>query len=144
MRKLLPLVLVAALAASARAHPLLDKCLAFAPPVCGLSDKSPQDEFLSCFEGVTLNVAKPAEAACAEELAHARVHKSCSGDIPKICAGVKPGNNRTMNCLRRNKKNLGKECRNTLRGYDLIAPPATDSGERKKGRNRTGVSAVRC
>ena len=49
-----------------------------------------------------------------------------------------------MNCLRKNKKNLGMDCRKALRGYDLIAPAATGGGERKKWRDGAGVSAVRC
>lgn len=122
---------------------MLDKCVAFAPPVCGLTEKSEADAFLSCFETVKLDPAKAAEAACAEELAHARVHRSCGGDIPKLCGKVKPGGNRTMNCLRRNAKKLSEDCRKDLEAYDGIVLPATKGGERKKGRG-AGVSAVRC
>ncbi len=147
MRKLLLGLFVATLTASARANPMLDKCLPFAPPVCGLTDKSAQDEFLSCFEAVKLDWAKAGPAACAEELAHARVHNACNpADIPKLCAGIKPGENRTMNCLRENTKKLGKECRKALRAYDLIGAPSLDDGLKKKGRrgNHSGVGATRC
>jgi hypothetical protein len=143
MRKLLPVLLLASLASSAPANPMLDKCLSYAPPVCGLTDKSETAAFLSCFEAVTLDAAKPGEGSCAEELAHARVHKSCGADIPKVCAKVKPGGNRTMNCLRRNSKKLSGDCQKELEAYDGIVLPATKGGERKKGRG-AGVSAVRC
>jgi hypothetical protein len=139
MRKLLPALLLASLAVAARANPMLDKCLSFAPPACGLTDKSEADAFLSCFETVTLDASKAFEGSCAEELAHARVHKSCGADIPKVCAKIKPGGNRTMNCLRRNAKSLGRDCRKHLKDYDAIVAP----GERKKG-GGAGVSAVRC
>lgn len=135
------LLLAAALPTAARANPMLDKCLPFAPAACGLSEASSQDDFLSCLKAVKLDAGQPAQAACAEELAHARVHKACAPDIAALCAGVKPGNNRTMTCLRRRVKKAAPACREALGAYDLIAPPA---GERKKGRGGAGVSAVRC
>lgn len=144
MRNLLLSLFVVTLAASARANPMLDKCLPFAPPVCELTDKSDQAEFLSCFTAVKLDAGKAGPAACAEELAHARVHNACNaGDIPKLCAGVKPGENRTMNCLRKNTKKLGADCRKALKDYDAIAAPKPEAGERKKG-HRSGVAATRC
>jgi hypothetical protein len=144
MRKLLLGLFVATLAVSARANPMLEKCLPFAPPVCGLTDKSAQDEFLSCFAAVKLDTGKAGPAACAEELAHARVHNACNtGDIPKLCAGVKPGENRTMNCLRKNEKKLGADCRKALKDYDAIAAPKPEAGGKKKGRH-SGVAATRC
>ena len=123
MRKLLLGLFVATLAASARANPMLDKCLPFAPPVCGLTDKSAQAEFLSCFAAVQLAAGK-------------------AGDIPKLCAGVKPGENRTMNCLRKNTKQLGADCRKALKDYDAIAAPKPEAGGKKKGRH-AGVAATR-
>ncbi|MEQ1919290.1 MAG: cysteine rich repeat-containing protein [Elusimicrobiota bacterium] len=145
MSKLLLGLFVASFAASARANPMLDKCLPFAPQVCGLTEKSTPDEFLSCFETVKLDVKKAGPAACAEELAHARVHNACNtGDIPKLCAGVKPGENRTMNCLRKNRKQLSKDCGKALKDYDALAAPKPEAGEKKKGRGHSGVGAVRC
>lgn len=145
MRKLLLGLLAASLATAARANPMLDECLPFAPAVCGLTDKSAQAEFLSCFETVKLDATKAGPAACAEELAHARVHGACdAGDIPTLCAGVKPGGNRTMSCLRKNEKKLGKDCRKAIKDYDAISNPKSDDGTKKKGRGHSGVAATRC
>ena len=138
MRKALVAALLLA-AAPALANPMLDKCLPVAPPSCGLTDKSAAPDFLSCFESVPLSPKKAAEAACAEELSHARVHAACdAADIPKVCAGVKPGADRVMSCLRKHQKGLGAECRKALKTYDDGA-----GGVRKKSRHG-GVAAVRC
>lgn len=147
MRKLLLCLFTLTLASAVRANPMLEKCLTFAPAVCGLNDKSTQEEFLSCFEPVHLNAKKSAEASCAEELAHARVHKTCDADLPKFCAAVKPGANRTMSCLRKNSKNLSEGCRKALKDYDAIAVPQLDGDSKKDGkrsRRTSGVAATRC
>ena len=148
MMKILLVIFTMAVATTAHANPMLEKCLPFAPAVCGLNDKSSQEEFLACFEPVHLNAKKPAEASCAEELAHARVHAACAADIPKFCVDIKPGANRTMTCLRKNSKTLNLDCRKTLKEYDAIAVPKLDGdskkGERKKGRGHSGVAATRC
>ncbi len=144
MRKLLMGLYVATLAVSAHANPMLDVCMPFAPKVCGLTDKPTQAEFLSCFETVKLDAGKAREAACAEELAHARVHGACdAGDIPTLCAGIKPGGSRTMNCLRKNEKKLGKDCLKALKDYDAIVGPKSGGRSKRKG-GHAGVSAVRC
>ena len=140
MSKLLLGLFVASFAASARANPMLDKCLPFAPQVCGLTEKSTPDEFISCFETVKLDVKKAGPAACAEELAHARVHKACGKtDIPTLCAGVTPGGNRTMSCLKKKFSKLTKPCHDAYGEYMLL-----ENGGKKKGRGHSGVSAVRC
>ena len=141
------------LAVSALATPMLDKCLPFAPKVCALTDASSHDDFLSCFKPVHLDLLKPAEASCAEELAHARVHKACDAtDLPTLCADVKPGDNRVMSCLRKNKKKLGGDCRKALRSYDglqlMNGGDAQKDGDTKKDGHKKGkkgsVAAVRC
>ncbi|MBI5246897.1 MAG: hypothetical protein HY923_06920 [Elusimicrobia bacterium] len=138
MRLWLAAVLLAT-AAPVFANPMLDLCLPLAPEKCALTKDSKESAYLKCFENVMLKVDVPAEKACASELLHARLHKACGKtDIPTLCAGVKPGENRTMNCLAENRKKLGKRCRKTLDEYNLL-----EGGERKKGRH-SAVSAVRC
>ncbi len=134
-------LLLLLLTAPAFANPMLDKCLPFAPAVCGLKDKSAGDDFLACFETVKLDAKKAPEAACAEELTHARVHKDCAADIAKFCSKVKPGENRTMDCLRKNAKKTAPACRKALTDYDAINP--TRGGQKRK-RGGSAVSAVRC
>ncbi len=145
MRKLLAALLLASLAPAANANPMLELCLPLAPKVCALTKESPQDDYLSCFENVMLSVSKPKERACASELLHARVHKACAADITAVCAGVKPGDNRTMSCLGRNKTKLAKPCADAYGEYmKLENSDATKGGMRKKGRGAGGISAVRC
>ena len=70
---------------------------------------------------------------------HARLHLACDKtDIPTVCAGIKPGGNRTMKCLGLHNKDLSKPCKDAYDNYLLL-----EGGERKKGRNGS-VSAVRC
>lgn len=134
-----PLALVFVLAASASANPMLEKCVDFAPKICGLTKDSTQAEFLDCFkEPGSPFIHKPGAAECREELAHARVHAACDAvDVHKVCAGVEPGNGKLMGCLRKNKKKLTKDCREGLRDYDAL-----QSGQKK--RSHAGVAAVRC
>src|SRR4051812_49314943 len=113
MLKLLALVPLLA-ASTALANPMLEKCLPVAPKSCALEEKSDQDAFLKCFEKVELKPSVPAEQACGEELLHAKVHRDCATDIPKVCAGVKPGANRTMDCLRAGREELTPACRKSL------------------------------
>lgn len=130
---------------SASANPMLEKCLALAPKSCALTDTSIADDFLACFDGKVFDPAKPVEAACDEELSHARVHRACDDkDIPALCKGVKPGADRVMTCLRKNSAKLGKDCRNALKSYDLLRGTLEkgNKGERKKG--RYGVASPRC
>ncbi len=144
MRELLAVILMLA-AGTAAANPMLEKCLPFAPASCALTDASTADEFLACFGTKPLIETGKGESACSEELAHARVHKACdANDIPIVCAGVKPGENRTMSCLRKNKKKLSADCLKALKDYDALTSPAAEGGERKKGRGKAGVAAVRC
>lgn len=146
----LPAVVLLLAASPALANPMLTKCLSLAPQICGLDEKSPADAYLSCFAnaGDPKSEAGKAEAACAEELAHARVHKSCDAkDIPAVCAGVKPGNDRMMTCLRKNKAKLGPDCGKALESYDAVAAPAepVTKGKTKARRSKgSAVSAVRC
>jgi hypothetical protein len=144
MRELLAVLLLLA-AGSAVANPMLEKCLPFAPKECALTEASTADNFLTCFGEKKLFIETgKGQGACGEELAHARVHKACdANDIPIVCAGVKPGDNRTMSCLRKNKKKLGADCLKALKGYDALTAPAAN-GERKKGRGHSGVAATRC
>lgn len=129
-------------AVSASANPMLDKCLSFAPKSCALTEASAAADFLGCFDGRVFDPAKPAEAACDEELAHARVHRACDAkDIPGHCKAVEPGNDRVMTCLRKNSAKLGKDCRSALRSYDLLRG-GPGKGRRKKGRH--GVASPRC
>ncbi len=144
MRELLAVTLLFA-AGSAAANPMLQKCLPFAPATCALSEASTADDFLACFGKKALIDTGKGQGACSEELSHARVHKACdANDIPIVCAGIKPGDNRTMSCLRKNKKRLSKDCREALKEYDTLTSPAAHGGERKKGRGKTGVAATRC
>lgn len=140
MRKLLLGMIAATLATAARANPMLEKCLPFAPQSCALTRDSAPDDYLTCFENVKLKAKVSKERACSSELLHARVHKACDqADIPTLCADVKPGGNRTMSCLKRNFAKLTKPCRDAYGDYlDL------EEGERKKGKGHSGVSAVRC
>ena len=138
MKMLLAVVLFVS-AAPAFADPMLDLCLPLAPEKCSLTKDSKQSDYLKCFENVMLKVDVPAEKACASELLHARLHKDCGKtDIPTLCAGVKPGANRTMKCLLENREKLGKRCRTAFDEYDLL-----ENG-RRKGRRGGAVSAVRC
>ena len=123
----------------ARANPMLDRCLPLAPQACALTEKSARADYLKCFETVELHLAKPAEALCAEELFHAKVHVACDEtDIPQLCGKVKPGENRVMSCLHRQHEKLSKPCSEALERYDQMT-----GGSKKKGRHNA-ISAVRC
>lgn len=138
MKLILAAILLCA-AAPSFANPMLDLCLPLAPEKCALTKDSEQSAYLKCFEDIMLKVGVPAEKACASELLHARLHQACDmTDIPTVCAGVKPGGNRTMSCLAENRKKLGKGCRKAFDEYQLL-----EGGGRKKGRG-SAVSAVRC
>lgn len=138
-----PLVLLALLSSAASATPMLQKCRSVAPLICGLTDASTNDEILACFGETNPPSGRPDASDCASELGHARVHKACDGaDVPRVCKGVKPGNDRLMTCLRKNRKRLGPACRKALDAYDeVFADP--DSKQLKRSKH-AGVGAVRC
>lgn len=143
MRQLLAAFVLLA-AGRAAANPMLNKCLPFAPEKCALTETSTADDFLACFGNKRFIESGKGEGSCAEELSHARVHKACdANDIPVVCAGVKPGENRTMSCLRKNKLKLSADCLKALKAYDALTAPST-GGDRKKGRNYSGVAQPRC
>jgi hypothetical protein len=143
MRPLLAVLLALPVAASA--SPMLDKCLPLAAKICGLTAASTDAEFLSCFDENGWNKRTSEGAACAEELAHARVHRDCGADIKSACKGVKPGNDRLMGCLRNNRAKVAPACLKSLDLYDAqrANPDPTNDGLRKKGRG-SAVSGARC
>lgn len=132
-------LLLAISATAVRANPMLELCLPVAPAVCALTKDSPADEVLKCFADVSLSLKVPAQRACASELLHAKLHKACdSVDIPKLCKGVKPGDNRMMKCLGLNSFKISKPCKSAYDDYMLL-----EGGTKQMGRG-SAVSAVRC
>jgi hypothetical protein len=154
-----PLLAAALLLAPAPllANPMLVKCLPLAPESCGLTESSDTEAYLACFDpapvagaatGGALALAalplRPEWPSCGEELAHARVHKACDAeDIPRLCAGVKPGNDRVMGCLRKHREELTPACRESYGAYRKAAKEAADAARHPR-RRHSAVAAVRC
>lgn len=130
----------ALLSGTAVATPMLDLCRPVAPKTCALTEKSTYDDFVACFAPVTLDEKDPAALKCAPELLHAKVHLACDPkDIPGVCGAVKPGADRVMTCLRKNRKKLSAPCLKALDDYD-----GWYQDHAPKKRRGGAVSATRC
>jgi len=127
-------------AADAGATPMMKLCLPSAPKKCALTAESKPEEYLACFDDVTLDDGDPVEAACDEELRHAKVHRACdTADIPALCKDVKPGDGRVMACLRDHRQELSPACGKAVDSYRRLVRLRA-----RKGRKGSSVTAVRC
>lgn len=57
------------------------------------------------------NVAITAANAAASEEERKAVRAACSDDAKKLCAGVRPGQGRLINCMQAHAKELSPACR---------------------------------
>ncbi len=65
-----------------------------------------------------LTLALSMTAALAAEPSAPILREKCGEDIKKVCAGVKPGEGRIIQCMRQNEDKLSQACReafNSLR-----------------------------
>ena len=107
--------------ASVFARPEVERCLGFAPKTCKLTTASSPDKIYDCMKAQKLNVSVEGERACNQELRHYETHLACDkADVPKFCAGVKPGHGQLMGCLRSHRAELSVDCRETLNRLDVL------------------------